>query len=262
MRQSHLVDAKIHGVLVKKRVTKEGHTYPLYLHNLEFEANDMGDKIVLMWPMVLKHNITEASPLWDIRPADLSSEKYEIIIYAEGTIESTGEFCQARSSYLPSEILWGHRFDRIEQFDTGNGRWEVDFAGFNDVIYNNNIRHSAKELDEFKMKNKPKTVPPPRPPSPLKTVTYDLPPEYPAVISPSQEESVDYSKPVTSLSVLKKLSKCESEDACSETTDDTVIERDLGEGGTIHSSDEESYGDAEETCNQIVSGNASENEVD
>jgi hypothetical protein len=55
------------------------------------KANGMGDKIVLMWPMVLTHKITKSSPFWNIQPADLSSEKYEIIIYAEGTIESTGE---------------------------------------------------------------------------------------------------------------------------------------------------------------------------
>ncbi|VDH90547.1 Hypothetical predicted protein [Mytilus galloprovincialis] len=189
MRQSHLVDAKVHGVLVKKRVTEEGKTYPLYLHSLEFEANDMGDKIVLMWPMVLSHKITESSPLWNIRPSDLTNEKYEIIIYAEGTLESTGEYCQARSSYLPCELLWGHRFDRIEQFDAGNGRWEVDFSGFNDVVYNSNIRHSAKELNDFKFRTKGKQEKPPRPPSPLKSVTYDLPPEYPAVLPPSEHEN-------------------------------------------------------------------------
>jgi len=247
MRQSHLVDAKVHGVLVKRHITQEGTTYPLFMHNLEFEANDMGDKIVLMWPMVLTHKITKSSPFWNIRPADLSSEKYEIIIYAEGTIESTGEFCQTRSSYLPHEILWGHRFDRIEQFDTGNGRWEVDFAGFNDVIYNGNIRHSAKELDDFKEKTKKEK--PPRPPTPARTVTYDFPPEYPAVISPSQHESVDFPRPVSGLEILQKLANSES-DISSETTDDTVIERDLGEGGDVHThnSDDESYGDAEDTC--------------
>lgn len=247
MRQSHLVDAKVHGVLVKRHITQEGTTYPLFMHNLEFEANDMVDKIVLMWPMVLTHKITKSSPFWNIRPADLSSEKYEIIIYAEGTIESTGEFCQTRSSYLPHEILWGHRFDRIEQFDTGNGRWEVDFAGFNDVIYNGNIRHSAKELDDFKVKTKKEK--PPRPPTPARTVSYDLPPEYPAVISPSKHENVDFPRPVSGFEILQKLANSES-DISSEATDDTVIERDLGEGGVVHthSSDDESYGDAEDTC--------------
>ncbi|XP_069134311.1 G protein-activated inward rectifier potassium channel 2-like [Argopecten irradians] len=187
MRQSHLLDARVHGVLAKKHVTTEGVQYPLYLHDIEFEAQGMGDKIVLMWPLVLSHKITSKSPFWDVKPADLMSDKYELIIYVEGTIESTGEYCQARTSYLPSEILWGHRFDRLEEFDSGNGRWEVDFEGFHDVIYMTNIRQSAKELHDLKFnpaKDKTKddvTSPRSKTPSPplsvsLHTIPYDSPP--------------------------------------------------------------------------------------
>ncbi|KAK3604042.1 hypothetical protein CHS0354_006721 [Potamilus streckersoni] len=149
MRQSHLLNAKVHGVMVKRHITDEGFLYPLYLHNVKFQADAMDDKLVLMWPMVVTHKITEDSPFWDVKPADLSNEKNELIVYIEGTLETTGEFCQARTSYTLNEILWGHRFDRIEEFDSGNGVWEIDFAGFNDVVYYENIRHSAKELYAF-----------------------------------------------------------------------------------------------------------------
>ncbi|XP_033747483.1 LOW QUALITY PROTEIN: G protein-activated inward rectifier potassium channel 2-like [Pecten maximus] len=187
MRQSHLLDARVHGVLAKKHVTTEGVQYPLYLHDMEFQAQAMGKKIVLMWPLVLSHKITSESPFWNIKPADLMSDLYELIIYVEGTIESTGEYCQARTSYLPSEILWGHRFDRLEEFDSGNGRWEVDFEGFHDVIYTTNIRQSAKELYDLKFnptKDNTKddtTSPRSKTPSPplsvsLHTIPYDSPP--------------------------------------------------------------------------------------
>ena len=33
-----------------------------------------------------------------------------MIIILEGIVESTGVICQARTSYLNSEILWGFRF--------------------------------------------------------------------------------------------------------------------------------------------------------
>ncbi|XP_052798970.1 G protein-activated inward rectifier potassium channel 4-like [Mya arenaria] len=150
IRKSHLLAAQVHGVLVRRHVTEEGVNYPIYLNNMKFTADDMDDTIVLMWPMVLTHKITEDSPFWDIKPADLTNEKYELIVFIEGTIETTGEFCQVRTSYTPKELLWGHRFDRIEEFDSGNARWEVDFAAFNDVVYTSNIRHSAKELAAFK----------------------------------------------------------------------------------------------------------------
>ena len=37
------------------------------------------------------------------------NEQFEIIVLLEGTVESTGQSSQARSSYLNTEILWGHR---------------------------------------------------------------------------------------------------------------------------------------------------------
>lgn len=153
IRKSHLLAAQVQGVLVRRHVTEEGVMYPLYLKKVNFQADDMDETIVLMWPMVLTHKITKDSPFWDIKPVDLTNEKYELIVYVEGTIETTGEFCQVRTSYTPREFLWGHRFDRIEEFDAGNGRWEIDFAGFNDVVYTSNIRHSAREIASFKDRN-------------------------------------------------------------------------------------------------------------
>lgn len=184
MRQSHLLDARVHGVLIKKHVTSEGVVYPLYLNEMEFKAHGMDEKIVLMWPLILTHKINKDSPFWKIKPSDLMSEKYELVIYIEGTIESTGEFCQSRTSYLPHEIMWGHRFDRIEEFDAGNGRWEIDFDGFHDIVYTTNIRHSAQELHDLRTKIptdenstgavRKRQTPPPASPI-LQTIVYDLP---------------------------------------------------------------------------------------
>ena len=63
-------------------------------------------------------------------------------MYLEGCIESTGELCQARTSYTSSEILWGHRFTRIEEYDAKNDLWIMDFVRFNQVWqchYQNNF---------------------------------------------------------------------------------------------------------------------------
>ncbi|XP_076452297.1 ATP-sensitive inward rectifier potassium channel 11-like [Babylonia areolata] len=150
LRKSHLLDASVTGMVVRKHSTPEGAYYPLYQSEVEFEANGMGDKIILMWPVILTHRITPESPLYDMRPSDLSAEKLEIILFLTGTVEATGEVCQARTSYVPREILWGHRFERIEEYDISHGRWHVDFSSFDDVIYCQNLRHSARELAQFK----------------------------------------------------------------------------------------------------------------
>lgn len=38
---------------------------------------------------------------------------------------------QARSSYLPNEILWGHRFEPMVSFKKEQGEYEVDYSLFN-----------------------------------------------------------------------------------------------------------------------------------
>ena len=46
-------------------------------------------------------------------PKDILSSAFEIIVTLDSVIESTGNTTQARSSYLPNEILWGFRFDNL-----------------------------------------------------------------------------------------------------------------------------------------------------
>lgn len=70
--------------------------------------------------------------------------------FTEGVIESTGMTTQARSSYLPSEILWGHRFKSLITFKKETGEYEVDYALFNDTIVVDTPLCSAKQLDEHK----------------------------------------------------------------------------------------------------------------
>lgn len=49
----------------------------------------------------------------------------------KGTIESTGQSIQARTSYLPSEILWGERFVPVLQSDNEDAEFLVNFSFFN-----------------------------------------------------------------------------------------------------------------------------------
>lgn len=57
---------------------------------------------------------------------------------------------QARSSYLPSEILWGHRFQSLITFKKDSGEYEVDYALFNNTIEVDTPLCSAKKLDEHR----------------------------------------------------------------------------------------------------------------
>lgn len=63
-----------------------------------------------VWPSTLCHVIDRDSPLYDYNASSMLSAQFEIIVLLEGIVESTGMTAQARTSYLPCEILWGHRW--------------------------------------------------------------------------------------------------------------------------------------------------------
>ena len=52
--------------------------------------------------------------------------------------------CQARSSYLDTEVLWGYRFTPVLSLE--NGFYEVDYNSFHDIYETNTPSCSAKEL--------------------------------------------------------------------------------------------------------------------
>ena len=94
--------------------------------------NTGADKLFLVTPLIICHEIDEKSPFWGLSEADIQTDAFEIIVIlgkvkyqgqifnllfiSEGTIESTGMICQARTSYLNREINWGYRklFFRIQ----------------------------------------------------------------------------------------------------------------------------------------------------
>ena len=76
------------------------------------------DNLFFIWPMTVIHRIDAESPLYRTSAADmLERDRFEVVVLLEGTIESTGQTTQARSSYLPNEILWGHRFEPLVHYN-------------------------------------------------------------------------------------------------------------------------------------------------
>lgn len=56
---------------------------------------------------------------------------------------------QARSSYLPNEILWGYRFENLVTFNKDLGEYAVDYSLFNNTYQVNTPLYSARELDRL-----------------------------------------------------------------------------------------------------------------
>ena len=134
MRKSHIVEAHTRGILIKKRVTQEGEIMPLYQHELMFGKQEEECRLFLVWPVILEHIINKNSPFYDMSYEDLQREQFELIVILEGIVESTGMTTQARTSYLPGEILWGHRFERLVTFQRENGEYQIDYSRFHSTI--------------------------------------------------------------------------------------------------------------------------------
>lgn len=149
IRTSHLIDASVYGIYVGEKISEEGFVYPLYQKQMEFEVNGMDDRMFLMWPMVISHKINESSPLFDMNFEEMLANTFEIIIVLEGTIEATGEVCQARTSYSSKDIQWGCRFTNLMDFDTETGRWRANFKLFNNVDASPTPKCSGREAAEI-----------------------------------------------------------------------------------------------------------------
>lgn len=100
-------------------------------------------------PVTIVHEIDEDSPLYEIGKAELETGNFELVVILEGMVEATAMTTQCRSSYVPSEILWGYRFEPV-LFEKRN-HYEVDYLHFHRTYeVPNTPIYSAKELSERK----------------------------------------------------------------------------------------------------------------
>lgn len=150
IRKSHILEAHVRAQIIRKKITREGEILPFYQQELKVGADGEEDRLMFIWPMTIVHKIDEKSPLYNLSASDMLRERFEIVVMLEGVIESTGMTTQARSSFLPSEILWGHRFETMVSFRKDTGEYEVDYTRFNNTYEVDTPLCSSKQLDELR----------------------------------------------------------------------------------------------------------------
>ena len=89
---------------------------------LSHEAEAQELKPFLLLPLTVVHVINEQSPLYNVAGKDLEFADFELVAVLEGVVESTGMVTQAKMSYLPHEILWGHRFCSLSFINQGHSK--------------------------------------------------------------------------------------------------------------------------------------------
>ncbi|XP_009297143.1 G protein-activated inward rectifier potassium channel 3 [Danio rerio] len=144
LRSSHIVGANMRAKLIKSKQTQEGEFIPLDQTDISvgFETGD--DRLFLVSPLVISHEIDVRSPFWDMSQNQLEKEDFEIVVILEGMVEATGMTCQARSSYLAEEVMWGHRFSPM--MCLAEGFFDVDYGAFHHTFEVDTPSCSAREL--------------------------------------------------------------------------------------------------------------------
>ena len=135
MRKSLLIGATMQASIVYKRITEEGQEIPFHPRSLEIhvESAEHDQYFALSWPIRVVHRIDETSPFWTLNYGQILTEEFEILIFLEGTMESSSQTTQIRTSYLPSEIRWGYSLAPLVTSKNSLGQFCIDFSRFNQM---------------------------------------------------------------------------------------------------------------------------------
>ncbi|GAA6091275.1 ATP-sensitive inward rectifier potassium channel 1-like [Tachysurus ichikawai] len=132
IRKSLLLGSQIYGKLIRTRVTPEGKTFIMEQVNIDFMVDAGKDNLFFVCPLTLYHVIDKTSPFFQMAVDTLHQQDFELVVFLDGTAESTSSSCQVRTSYLPQEIIWGYKFLPIVS-RSKEGKYHIDFSNFDKV---------------------------------------------------------------------------------------------------------------------------------
>lgn len=90
LRNSHIVEASIRAKLIRSQQTKEGEFIPLNQTDINIGFDTGDDRLFLVSPLIISHEINEKSPFWEMSLAQMEKEEFEIVVILEGMVEATG----------------------------------------------------------------------------------------------------------------------------------------------------------------------------
>ncbi|XP_061659321.1 ATP-sensitive inward rectifier potassium channel 1-like isoform X2 [Syngnathoides biaculeatus] len=133
LRKTLLIGSQIYGKLMKTTTTPDGETLILDQLDIHFTVDSGKDNLFFVCPLTLYHVINRASPFYEISADTLPQQDFELVVFLDGTAESTSSSCQVRTSYIPQEIQWGRSFLPIIS-RTKTGKYSVDFSNFSKSV--------------------------------------------------------------------------------------------------------------------------------
>ncbi|MEO0842673.1 MAG: ion channel [Cyanobacteria bacterium J06643_5] len=122
-RQSWILEAQVNVSLIVSEITKEGEAMRRF-YKLPLFRNQ-SSLFALTWTVM--HPINESSPLYGITLEEMQEKEMEILITLTGIDQTVSDNIHAHHSYIPTEILWNHKFVDILS-KTRNGKRSVDYS--------------------------------------------------------------------------------------------------------------------------------------
>jgi inward rectifier potassium channel len=128
-RQNQILEAEVGAMLLRDEVTDEGVAIRRF-YDLRLARTRTP---VFALTFTVMHAIDPDGPLWGATAASLAAQNAELIVTASGIDETIAARVHARTSYLPDEIRWNHRFADVIGW-TEDGCRIVDYRRFHDTI--------------------------------------------------------------------------------------------------------------------------------
>ncbi|CAL8360848.1 unnamed protein product [Merluccius merluccius] len=133
MRKTLLIGSQIYGKLLRTTHTSDGETIIMDQVNIDFTVDAGKDNLFFVCPLTLYHIIDTSSPFFEMAVDTLHKQEFELVVFLDGTAESTSSSCQVRTSFIPQEIMWGYNFLPIIS-RSKEGKYKVDFSNFSKVV--------------------------------------------------------------------------------------------------------------------------------
>jgi len=154
LRNSQLLESHFKAFLLNNITTNEGimlrnfqTELPLNTQIPEDEEQERQEYGHVFLPLLVSHVIDSSSPLYHLTPAQLAHSKVEVVVTLEGIVEPSGNTVQARTSFLPHEILWGHSFINCVTFANKEGVYLIDHSKIDSVNADETPRVSAHKME-------------------------------------------------------------------------------------------------------------------
>ena len=129
IRKVKLVEPHIKLYLFHLTAGEEGNGVHYECHDLDLGYDQGTDRLQLILPSVVRHEITPNSPLYRLSPSRLRQENFEVVAVLEGIVEGTGSTTQIKTSYRGAEIEFGMEF--VNLLELINRRICINLTKFN-----------------------------------------------------------------------------------------------------------------------------------